>query len=406
MTFAGVASQKVASGKRKNMCGPRPLWGLANGVLDEIAAAWANGVYNPNRQNHQKAKAFIKRLNAYYPMMAALDHGLPMADVDALGLESDDDDDDADDESGGEGPSRLRAYPHQGSKKAPDRTSRPLGQRKAAQLSDDAANNEFRTAHPRARKLRQKPTRNSASRDTKETASGQFPSDRTNPSPIRRKYASLLSPTSQSILADYKVRKSSATSLISNASDVSEFLEQKINTFELEMDIADFYKKSLKQAYKQDNIEVGGLTEALDKVNRENTGKKREWIALKRQKVLLLGSSRQAPLAKLLLLPGFSHQAPLTRLLSPGSSRQALLARVLMPGSSRQAPLAKLLFLPGSSHQALFAKLLLPSFSRQAPLLTRLLLPFSPDVLIEEDIAANKNVDFETHDTSGNACPP
>ena len=114
-------------------------------------------------------------------------------------------------------------------------------------------------------------------------------------SPIRRKYASLLPPTSQSILADYKVRKSSATSLLSNASDVSEFLEQKIKTVELEMDIADFYKKSLTQAYKQDNIEESELTEALDEVNQQNSVKKREWIALKRQKVLIEEDIEEGP---------------------------------------------------------------------------------------------------------------
>ncbi|MCJ1464996.1 hypothetical protein MMC07_003611 [Pseudocyphellaria aurata] len=118
-------------------------------------------------------------------------------------------------------------------------------------------------------------------------------------SPIRRKYASLLSPTSQNVLADYKVRKSSANSLLSNASDASEFLEHKIKTVELEMDIADFYKKSLTQAYQQDNIEEGELTEALDEVNQEHSGKKREWIALKRQKVLIEEDIEEGPYATL-----------------------------------------------------------------------------------------------------------
>ena len=106
-------------------------------------------------------------------------------------------------------------------------------------------------------------------------------------SPIHCKYASLLSPEMQDSLADVKARKASAESFLSASSNVSEFLEYKIENVELDMDYIQMYKRGLEEASKREAIEEEDLSEALTSVKQETIEKRREWVTLKKQKRLI-----------------------------------------------------------------------------------------------------------------------
>lgn len=106
-------------------------------------------------------------------------------------------------------------------------------------------------------------------------------------SPIHHKYASLLSPEMRNTLAEVKARKTRAASFLSASSDVSEFLEYKIKEVELDIDYTEMCKKGLEEASKRETIEEGDLSEALQTINHDRLEKKREYVALKRQKRLI-----------------------------------------------------------------------------------------------------------------------
>ncbi|MCJ1466198.1 hypothetical protein MMC07_004817 [Pseudocyphellaria aurata] len=94
---------------------PRALWGIANRVLEEIDKAWAGAAYDDSYDNIAIGKDFLQMWKNYNKaqdalpsdkkviqqldqligicrfsamMAVAFDHGIPMADVYAVGLET------------------------------------------------------------------------------------------------------------------------------------------------------------------------------------------------------------------------------------------------------------------------------------------------------------------------------
>ncbi|MCJ1470959.1 hypothetical protein MMC07_009607 [Pseudocyphellaria aurata] len=108
---------------------PRALWGIANRIMEEIDKAWTGDRYDANHNNIAMSKEFLQiwknynkaqdalpsdkkilqqldqliGISRFSAMIAAFDHGIPMADVDAVGLETNKEVED--DETAGQDPS-------------------------------------------------------------------------------------------------------------------------------------------------------------------------------------------------------------------------------------------------------------------------------------------------------------
>ena len=106
-------------------------------------------------------------------------------------------------------------------------------------------------------------------------------------SPTRTKYSSILSTESRQHLSELKVRKSSAASTVSASSDVSDFLDYKIKDAALDIDYTEKYKQGVVEACYNKKITKDELSAALKEIKKDGEKKKKEYVAIKRQRKLI-----------------------------------------------------------------------------------------------------------------------
>lgn len=109
----------------------------------------------------------------------------------------------------------------------------------------------------------------------------------TNDTVKPNKYSSLFSNASQENLAQIQSRKASVMSSISVNTSISDFMECKVQAVKLEREYLQELEAGIVEAFAGKDSAEDELCNALKDINNDDQSKRREYVALKRQRKLI-----------------------------------------------------------------------------------------------------------------------